>query len=45
MANYLALRIEGGHLNYTEVISKHPQFKDEIDEILELKQILYRQNL
>lgn len=37
MANYLALRIEGGYLNYTEVINKYPQFKAEIDKILESK--------
>ncbi|MGN8818542.1 hypothetical protein ACTNEN_09510 [Oribacterium sp. HCP28S3_H8] len=34
MAAYLAMRIEGGHLNYTKVISKYPQYKDAIDEIL-----------
>lgn len=34
MANYLAIRIKGGHLNYTEVVNKYPQFKSEIDTVL-----------
>lgn len=34
MANYLALRIKGGHLDYIEVTTRYPQFKAEIDTIL-----------
>lgn len=34
MAKYLAMRINGGHLDYDEVVAKYPQFKDEIDRIL-----------
>lgn len=34
MGNYLAMRISGGHLEYEAVITKYPQFKSEIDEIL-----------
>lgn len=34
MAAYLAMRIEIGKLNYTAVVTKYPQFKAEIDEIL-----------
>lgn len=34
MAAYLAMRIELGKLNYTAVVTKYPQFKSEIDEIL-----------
>lgn len=34
MAAYLALRIEKGKLNYTAVVSKFPDLKDDIDEIL-----------
>ena len=34
MAAYLAYRIEKGKLNYSTVIHKFPQYKDEIDEIL-----------
>lgn len=34
MAKYLALRIEKGALDYTEVVTKYPQFKEEIDQIL-----------
>jgi hypothetical protein len=34
MAGYLAMRIELGKLDYTAVVTKYPQFKSEIDEIL-----------
>jgi hypothetical protein len=34
MAAYLALRIEKGALDYLAVVTKYPQFKDEIDEVL-----------
>lgn len=34
MAAYFAMRIEKGKLNYRTVVSKYPQYKDEIDEIL-----------
>lgn len=34
MPGYLAMRIEGGYLNYNAVVAKYPQFKDEIDFIL-----------
>lgn len=34
MAKYIAHRIEGGHLNYTRMITLYPQYKDEIDRIL-----------
>jgi len=34
MAAYLAMRIEAGKLDYTAVVTKYPQFKAEIDEIL-----------
>lgn len=34
MAAYFAMRIEKGKLNYKAVVSKYPQYKDEIDEIL-----------
>jgi len=34
MAGYLAMRIELGKLDYTAVVTKYPQFKAEIDEIL-----------
>jgi len=34
MAKYLASRIQEGKLNYDEVIAKYPQYKDEIDAIL-----------
>lgn len=34
MAAYLALRIEKGALNYTAVVTKYPQYKSDIDEIL-----------
>lgn len=34
MAGYLALRIEKGALDYTAVVTKYPQFKSDIDEIL-----------
>lgn len=34
MAGYLAMRIELGKLDYTAVVTKYPQFKADIDEIL-----------
>lgn len=34
MAGYLAMRIKKGALDYLAVVTKHPQFKNEIDEIL-----------
>ena len=34
MAAYLAYRIELGKLEYLAVVTKYPQFKAEIDEIL-----------
>lgn len=34
MARYLAMRIEAGKLNYTTVITRYPQFKEDIDTIL-----------
>jgi hypothetical protein len=34
MAAYLAMRIEMGKLDYTAVVTKYPQFKADIDEIL-----------
>lgn len=34
MEAYLASRIEKGALNYTAVVTKYPQFKSGIDEIL-----------
>lgn len=34
MAGYLAMRIEKGALDYVAVVTKYPQFKSEIDEIL-----------
>lgn len=34
MAGYLALRIEKGALDYRAVVTKYPQFKADIDEIL-----------
>jgi hypothetical protein len=34
MAAYLAMRIEAGKLDYAAVVTKYPQFKAEIDEIL-----------
>ncbi len=34
MAKYLARQIKNGKLDYEEVISKYPQFKDEIDRLL-----------
>ena len=34
MAKYLAIRIKENKLNYDEVIARFPQYKDEIDEIL-----------
>ena len=35
MAAYFAMRLEKGKLNYNQVVAKYPQFKDEIDAILE----------
>lgn len=34
MAKYLARQIKMGKLDYDEVVTKYPQFKDEIDKIL-----------
>jgi len=34
MARYFAMRIEMGALDYNLVISKYPQYKESIDEIL-----------
>lgn len=34
MAKYLARRIFGGHLDYSAVIAKYPQFKSDIDGYL-----------
>lgn len=34
MAGYLAMRIELGKLDYKAVVTKYPQFKIDIDEIL-----------
>ena len=34
MAAYFAMRIEAGKLDYTAVVTKYPQFKSDIDEIL-----------
>lgn len=34
MAAYLARQIKNGKLNYDEVIAKYPQFKEDIDKIL-----------
>ena len=37
MAGYLAMRIEGGHLDYSIVYRKHyRQFKENVDDILTL---------
>ena len=35
MAEYLAKRINDGKLEYDDVIRKYPQFKEQIDSILE----------
>lgn len=35
MGEYFAMRISGGYLDYNVVISKYPQFKEDIDRILE----------
>jgi len=34
MAKYLARQIQKGKLDYDEVVTKYPQYKDEIDAIL-----------
>lgn len=34
MAAYFAMRIEGGYLDYTAVVTKYPQYKTDIDLIL-----------
>ena len=34
MAKYLASQIKKGKLNYDDVVTKYPQFKEEIDRIL-----------
>lgn len=35
MIEYLVLRIREGKLNYEDVIAKFPQYKEEIDILLE----------
>lgn len=37
MAKYLARQIKMGKLDYDAVIAKYPQFKEDIDRILEVK--------
>ena len=37
MATYLAMRIKQGKLNYEEVVEKYPQYKEEIDNILNMR--------
>lgn len=34
MAAYFAMRIEKGKLNYSDVVGRYPQYKDDIDLIL-----------
>ena len=34
MAGYLAMRIKAGKLDYVAVVTRYPQFKEDIDEIL-----------
>ena len=34
MVGYLAMRIETGKLDYVAVVTRYPQFKEGIDEIL-----------
>jgi hypothetical protein len=34
MAAYFAMRIEAGKLDYQAVVTKYPQYKSDIDEIL-----------
>ena len=34
MAKYLARQIKMGKLDYYEVVAKYPQYKEEIDRIL-----------
>ena len=34
MVGYLAMRIEAGKLDYVAVVSRYPQFKEDIDTIL-----------
>jgi hypothetical protein len=34
MAAYLAMRIELGKLDYSAVVARYPQFKEDIDTIL-----------
>ena len=34
MAVYFSMRIMGGHLDYTAVVTRYPQFKTGIDDIL-----------
>lgn len=34
MAGYLAMRIEAGKLDYVAVVTRYPQFKEDIDTIL-----------
>lgn len=34
MEAYFSMRIEAGKLDYTAVVTKYPQFKSGIDEIL-----------
>lgn len=35
MAAYLAMRIQAGKLEYDAVTEKYPQYKEEIDKLLE----------
>jgi len=34
MADYFAMRLEKGKLNYNTVVAKYPQFQEDIDLIL-----------
>ena len=34
MAGYLTMRIEAGKLDYVAVVTRYPQFKEDIDTIL-----------
>ena len=34
MQNYFAMRIKSGKMDYTAVVTRYPQFKEDIDEIL-----------
>lgn len=35
MAEYLAMQIKKGNLEYDKVVAKYPQFKDAIDGLME----------